>query len=511
MTKPLGQKQIPTLLGIVILAISLIVGVVLLPQGLGVFAPRAAPETTPKDVKVSNLRENGFTVSFVTDSATSSFVKYGEDPASLKSQASDDRSQLSGNIGQSTTHHITVRELDPDKTYYYIIGTAGTPKFDNNGTPFSIKTYKRLGNPPTAKTVYGTVTTAAGAPAAGALVYLSAPNTGLISTITKDSGSWAIPLSTARTTDGSQYVTINKSDVLALTVQGTSPAETASLSVTFDQAQPVAAIALANSGSQPAERANTNTNQVPNTAANTNTNAMVGDYPTTATPYVTPIVSPTVTLNPDAQGSGSQYGGAAVQVPATASVVNINTTSPVTVETTQPTITGNAAPNTTVTVVVHSETEITSQVLTDAQGNFVLDLAQYARDKNLEPGVHTVTITYTDPTTGQPKTMTKEFTVAPTTGATSGLGGSSSTLLALASTSPQPFGTGNPFTISPSPTASVKASPTAPPLTQMPATSSALPKSGSVGTTFALIALGLGLFVAGVWGSHVAKQSSESA
>jgi hypothetical protein len=44
------KKQIPTLLGVGVLVVALVAGVVVmtLQDGPAVFAPRAAPETTPK-------------------------------------------------------------------------------------------------------------------------------------------------------------------------------------------------------------------------------------------------------------------------------------------------------------------------------------------------------------------------------------------------------------------------------------------------------------------------------
>ncbi|HEX9817845.1 MAG TPA: hypothetical protein VGA89_03075, partial [Patescibacteria group bacterium] len=93
---PFAKRQIPTLLGLGILVVSLVAGVLVFGEGPGVFAPRATPETTPKNVRVTNLTDKSFTISFVTEEATSGFVKYGTQEGALRSQASDDRDQLSG-------------------------------------------------------------------------------------------------------------------------------------------------------------------------------------------------------------------------------------------------------------------------------------------------------------------------------------------------------------------------------------------------------------------------------
>ena len=46
--KSFMQKRIPTLIGLGFLVIGLVVGVVFLGKGAGIFAPRAAPETKPR-------------------------------------------------------------------------------------------------------------------------------------------------------------------------------------------------------------------------------------------------------------------------------------------------------------------------------------------------------------------------------------------------------------------------------------------------------------------------------
>src|SRR5690606_8185562 len=145
---------------------SLVAGVLLFGNGTGVFAPRATPQTTPKNPKVTNITDRSFTVSFYTDEPTAGFARYGTEETSLRSQASDDRDQLSGTTGEYQLHHVTVRGLTPSTTYYYVLGTGSVARFDNNGAPFTIRTAAApAGSPFVNKTIYGTVATAQGAPA----------------------------------------------------------------------------------------------------------------------------------------------------------------------------------------------------------------------------------------------------------------------------------------------------------------------------------------------------------
>ena len=95
----LGNKRIPTLLGVGLLVLALILSTVFFQQGLGVFSPRATPETTPKQVRITNVTESSFSVSFLTEGEVSGAVKFGTEENSLKQTATDHRDGLSGTIG----------------------------------------------------------------------------------------------------------------------------------------------------------------------------------------------------------------------------------------------------------------------------------------------------------------------------------------------------------------------------------------------------------------------------
>jgi hypothetical protein len=490
MQKKFGQKQIPTLLGLAILVLSLIGGIWFIGEGAGVFAPRAAPQTTPKKVKLANVKETGFSVSFITDEATAGFVKYGTEPTSLKSQASDDRDQVTGTVGQYTNHHITLRDLKPDTTYYYTLGTGSTPKYDNNGAPFMAKTPKRLGAPAAAKTIYGTVTSAEGTPVSGALVYASIPGVGPLSSITKESGSWAIPLSTARNTEGTQYASVAASDAIQLTAQGLRGSEGAFASATVETAQPAPPLILSstvgNSVDLPVSDASGSAEATTGVGQGQDVSALA-DTAVVNTQDSTLQQTQVATQNPvDATGSAvaqqSLDQGTAV-LATDGKTVNLHQDENQIVQTTQPVIIGQAPAKITIQVEIHSDTQITTQAQTDQAGNYSIDIA--ALQQQLEPGVHTITISYVDPFTKKTVTETRTFIVADKNAS-------------LTASAPQPFGTNNPFTLespNPSPTASASAEPRV----TVPATTSATPVSGTTETTFAFILGGLLFVIAGAW------------
>lgn len=564
MRKNIWQKQIPTLLGIGVLITALIVGVLVftIGGGPGVFAPRAAPETTPKKIEVTNVTDTSFTVSFYTDSQTAGFVRYGTTADDVKSQASDDRDQLSGSIGNFNLHHITVRGLNPNTTYYYLLGTSARATFDDNGQPFTIKTTQRGGAPAAAKTAYGNVLTGSGAPAEGAVVYVTIDGVGKLSSLVKNSGSWAIPLSNARQVDGSGYANITDAQTVNIVVQGTVENQTAQTSTTVAESQPVETLTLGGSTAQTGTAGNSPTAVAPTT---TTTSSDSPTTPTDGEPPVAPANEQTSTSNigisntgttttlasalsststetssdttnsetststtANSASSSALANSSSTQQNSTnsASVVNIDSPTTTTINSQKPTITGQAVPNARITIQVNSTTQINQTITASNNGNFELDLASLGAE--LEPGEHTVTISYLDPATNQTVTKTKNFTVvaaASTAGSSltststaTNNGSSTESTQQMAAATNQPYGSANPVPVGSQATQSTTTAPTATSSTGKTASSSggrtsivatgsaAMPVSGSIGNTVLILAGGLFFLLAGGWSYWIAQQ-----
>lgn len=557
--KSVLQKQIPTLLGLFVLVVALVGGVLLIGNGAGVFAPRASAETTPKNIRVSNVTDSSFTVSFLTEGDAVGFVKYGTTPEKLNSQSSDDRDQLTGTVGQYKTHHITVRGINPNTQYYYVLGTGSGATFDNSGTPFSIKTAQRGGAPSAAKTAYGTVLTASGTPADGAIVYVSIPNVGEMSSLVKATGSWAIPLSNARNADGSGYASISDDSVMSILVQGPQVSVASQFAIPVSESQPVASVTLGQSpetgvatGAESSETISVGADGVGDNSTDEmssenllssgsgrlgiNLSATTG---ATGSGSLSSLAASGVEATASATGgataaaslaSSGATGSATLASTQTATgagslaatpektVVDLEATTKQTVTTSNPLLVGQAKPNVTITIQVNSETQINQQLVADSTGEFQLDIAKLSEE--LEPGEHSATYSYTDPDTGKVVTKTVNFTVAPKT--TTNSTGGTSTQIAQANTTKtastsQPFGSGNPVPVgSQSATKTATSSTTATSTSSsskggttrsaQPATNSAIPVSGSVGTTFALVLGGLFFILAGGWSFWLAHE-----
>jgi len=498
------EKRIPTIFGLFVLVIALVAGIFFLGEGPGVFAPRATPSTTPNRIKVTNVTDNSFTISFLTDEETPGFVKYGSQANDLNSQASDDRDQLTGIVSDFQMHHITVRGLQPTTTYFYTLGTGSNNRFDNNGEPFMIKTAARNGAPAAAKTIYGSVSNQAGNPADGAVVYVTLGNAGEMSSLVKASGSWAVPLSNARSVDGNSYAEVMDEDTIIINVQGSLPSELISYSTLVLDAQPVPTLTFGQT--TPPENITVATTPTPTPEEvvvplaveeeapmiEASTEAELSDLyndefansaPTSRSAVLEEITEPLISTQ------------SATTEAVTKVVLDLDDPNKQTLTTSQPKLTGKVSPGVTVTIEVHSDTNIQEFVVADENGNFTLDIA--ALSKTLEPGEHEATYSYTDPDTNEVITKTVSFFVQEPV-----------EQIAQA----QPYGSGNPYppeTVAPatqSAIATQSAEATEESRVSMPSTEEGVPVSGSVGTTLALILGGLFFIISGLWSFWISHQ-----
>lgn len=516
-----GKKQIPTILGLLILFVALISGVLLFGQGTGVFAPRATPQTTPKNIRLSNLTDKSFTVSFYTDESTVAFIKYGEEAKTLNKQASDDRDQLSGIVKDYRLHHVTVRGLEPGKDYYYVLGT-GSSTFDNDGQAYKITTIaKQSQSPPNNQTVYGNVMLADGKPAEGAIVYVYGDQLGTLSSLVKASGSFGISLANAFSLDKSTYAQLSDESQLEIKVQGIEPNLLSSVKTTIASAQPVADLILgqkadlaSTDASASAELEDLNKEEL---LAETITASDSSDSSAAALALQNNATS-AASAQASASGQDSALQGLLGDLSSADSstfkpeVLDLNTldqqqaSAPAVLTTTQPQIKATLPANTMVRIVIHSDTQIDETMQTDADGNLVLDVANLG--KNLEPGEHTASYTYIDPVTGKEVTKTYSFTVDPSATPRQ-LAQTTSPTTTPVPTASIPYGSGNPYvptlTTTPSVMPIATTTPTITSGSSIVSTSAGQYSAGSVGTTFSLILMGSFFIMAGLWSYFLAK------
>lgn len=465
------QKRLPALLGILFMVGGAFAGVIIVLQGT-LFTPKASPETVPQRVKITNLTENSFVVSWVTQGQAVGYILLGEEEKQLKRSVADQRDQLSGEGGQYKMHHIYVRELRPSTMYYFKIGSGERELFDNNGVPFTVQTAQVLGTPPPPETIYGTVLTPAKTAADDAIVYVGIPGSTPLSALVQQKGSFAIPLSTARTLSLDNYVSIDPDTTIEMLAQS-GRGEESRIRAKLSQAQPLADIVLGNS-----DQVLDISDQAPTSPGSSNSKAETNNISTS--PGFDPL---TRTMHGNTTSESKfMFENISLLIDEASEVISIEQlpADNVTIPDIQPNFSGVAPPNTTLTVTINSPRAYVDTVAADSLGNW-----SYEVPGELEPGPHTIALSFTDEN-GILKQVKRTFVVdAFAAEGTPSYVSTPSASLAPTVT-PRPT---TPIIQVPTPTDTIRVA--------LPATDSAIPVSGSTANTFALILGGVVLMSLG--------------
>lgn len=429
--------RLPTVLGLIFLLVSLVAGIFLV-RNNQIFFLKASPDIVPREVKITNITDTSFTVSWITAKEVSGFIKIKKEGE--ERVFADDRDQLSGQIGKFTTHYVTVKNLSPSQKYLFWIGSGGKI-FDSEGKPFEAATGSTISQPPpSADPAYGQVETADGQPAEGAIVYLGLPNVTSQSTLVKASGNWLITLSLARSSDLSDYGFYDQqTSTEEIFVQGGSLG-TATAVFTTKADSPAPTLILG--------KGLDITNQP--TFAQSATPTLQPTSPASGF-QVEPTFSPTIIPQPQIELK--------VSYPAEGELVS----------TSRPEFFGKGPEKSVITIIVNSQ-GFFGEAVTDEQGNW-----SWSPPEDLEPGKHKLLVRYQDEN-GQVKTTEHNFTV----------------LAADESDLPS-------FTSTPSATPSPTPAPTLPPRVTRPSTEPGVPKPGVLTPTFLVSIMGIGAFVVGVF------------
>ncbi len=441
----LSKYRLPTILAVLILGAGVVTGIVVVGQRQTALFPRAAAEFTPKQVKITNVADKGFSVSWLTDEETGGFIKLGTKTNKLQETFGDDRDQKTGKVEERLTHHITVKELKPKTAYFFKLGSG--PKktlYENQDEPYQVTTGPTLTTQPAADTAYGTVMTETGDPAKGAMVYITLPGVTPLSTLVQDSGNWVVSLATARSSDLSSYASYDPQtqvmEILVETGRGKGTAQ-----VTTGNDSPVPTITLGKSFDFTVAE-----EQEASEAAVMNLEEAEGLGGIEATPT--------------SQFSLAALPGLGASEEEKIAIVNPGREGEV-LTTTQPVFLGTGPEGGTVTVTVESTSTLSSQVEVDEEG-----IWEWTPTTSLAPGNHKVTVSFVD-TQGKRQSISRNFVIA---AASSGVGG----LPALTA----------------SPSATATSSPE--PRVSLPSTAGGVPTPGTLTPTLGLFILGM-MFLGG--------------
>ncbi len=433
------RTKIPTLLGILFLVIGVAAGVLLV-RNRQTFRLGAEAGSAPKNVRITNITDSSFAVSWVTDAEVAGFIKYGEGSALNKTELDE--------VENSTSHYVTVQGLKPQTTYSLKINSGGVD-YDQQGSPWQVTTGSQI-SAPESNIVSGTVVSPTGAPVGNALVYISVGGSSPLSTLTSSKGVWLLNIGLARNSALSSYTQIDPANTLLEISVQTGNLGVASAQIYPQSANPVPQITIGQ------------THDFKNLPPSENSGIPVAelDLPEGSTPSSgfevdensTPKTSVSVTLESIDEGE--------------------------IISTQEPEFFGEGPVGTEITITVESD-PITDKLTVGSGGSW-----NWSPPEGLPEGPHTITISWRD-TSGILRTLKRTFVVQAAEGPAF-----ESTPSASTTPTPSP---------SPSPSATPKAtqSPT-PAATATPtATPEELIDAGSLTPTYLLSIMGLTLLLFG--------------
>lgn len=358
MKRHFWNRRIPTLFGILLITIGIGITTFLVNQG-ALFKSNASATEQPKNVRITNITDNSFSVSYETESQVIGSLSYGKDNK-LGQQALDDRDQQTGNLASHKIHNITVRNLDPQTEYYFSI-TSGQNNYTNGNQLFNIITGSKLSDsPPKQNPMSGKITLLDGGAPKEAIIYITAADSQVISTLVKTDGTYILPLNSLRANDLSSYYTFPANASIEMLILGDDLTSNVYLSI--NQISPIPTIIL--SKNYDFTESQSSTNSVPQ---------VLESFPSFSS---TSSASQILMLK-----NGQQFSDQ------------------------KPLFKGTAAPDENVKIIIHSDQTIQTSVTTDSQGNW-----NYRPTSNLTPGNHTITIETKD-ASGILQTITQSFVV----------------------------------------------------------------------------------------------------
>lgn len=359
--KKLFDKKIPTILGIILISLGIFL-TTFITKDQTIFNSKASNSAEPKNIKMTNISDQAFTITYQTGMPTTGSISYGYDKK-LGESGLEDVDKEKGSFSPKKIHSISVNKLT-SATKYYLTIISGSNTYLNNGIPFEITTGPSIASPSAIQNnIKGKIVQPDGSIPPEALIYLSAENSQLLSsTITKD-GKFSFSLKELRADDLSSYFNVTDNTVFKIVASNGSLKSTVSASLRQTDSIPM--ITLSN------------------------------DYDFTQ--KISPNTSKTVEIS-----SGFP------SIAPSKKFLKLEIISPKENQSftdRKPQFRGTSLPNEKVEIIIHSDEQISTQVTADNNGNWT-----YKPPENLSPGVHTITIKTRD-SAGILTTIMQSFTV----------------------------------------------------------------------------------------------------
>lgn len=384
------QIRVPTILAFLFIFLLIFLSTVFLPKLNNFFNPET-PSLTPQSLRITNLSDTKFTVSFLTQEKTKALIEYGPS-INLGSKAYSDQSLFSGREEASNIHYFTLTNLTPSTSYYFKIkigkksyGSKGNPSKISNScldylevkedsSPFIVTTLPGKMVSCRESPLNGEIVTEKKIPAEGAIVCIEIENLLPISDYVKKNGKWVIPCFNLALKDKSGFLEKlegEKKEIIY--IESPDGKKTKVINKTAND-NPVPLISLDK-----------------------------GEYDLTASPLLAPLNIPTASLSPTSSPLTENPEKIIRPTIPNVPLILIYPSDDITDD--LPTFRGKGRPGQVLKIEINSDKPIVATVIVDGNGNW-----SYTPPKNLSFGKHTVTITSIDEY-GNQQLITKVFNI----------------------------------------------------------------------------------------------------
>lgn len=355
MRETFWNKKIPTLLGLLIITIAISITTLLVGQST-FFEQQASPTTEPQDVRITNISDSSFTVSYKTSSFVLGSVNFGKDHK-LGQTVGDERDK--NTVAQHKIHSFTTQNLDPSTKYYFSI-VSGQESYLNNGLPYEVTTAAAAKTKGGTGFMVGKVVTVENLPPKEAVVYMTTTGAQALSTVANSDGSYTLSLEKLRQQDLSSFFSFKPQSTIKMLI--VSDVGQSSVVLTAKEVNYVPTVVISKNY------------DFTQSASETATSSAELSFPTISTGNV--VSTPQITTPTKDQNLSDQT----------------------------PLFKGKGVPNDKIIILIESE-PIQGQVTVDSSGNW-----SFTPTTPLAPGLHTITITARD-SAGILRTITQTFTI----------------------------------------------------------------------------------------------------
>lgn len=355
------KYKLPTILGLLILIVSVVSGVMLI-NSKTIFKIGASTSSDPKNVRISNITDSQVTISWTTDGESLGFIKWGKTENSISTVVSEKIN------AKGFVHTATITNINPLTSVFIKINSGGKD-YDNNGLSWQAKTIDTKQSSTQNLIASGIILSSDETTPANAIVYINI-NGVLLSDTTSSEGSYLIPIS--------NYIQ-NVSDTTVIEISAIGKFDETAQSQIYS----------------------TNVNSIPvmilgktyDFRSLTKSDNSTSPQSSFSIPASIEVSSRFEVTKNNATPAGSK---------GTVSLESINEGE--TIMTTDPEFFGKAPSKSKLEILVESELQ-TATVTADTKGSW-----SWSPPKNLEPGEHKVTLKWTD-ASGIVRTLTRTFIV----------------------------------------------------------------------------------------------------